>query len=617
MNIRSICFLTISILSLPMLSGQNSCYWQQEADHVISIKFDDSKHQYTGDETITYVNNSPDTLHHLYFYLFFNAFQPNSMMDIKSRTVADPDPRVMDRIAKLSPDEYGYQKVKTLEVDGKSQKFRTEETILEVELRNPILPGQQSEITLTFEAQVPLQIRRTGRDNKEGIDYSMSQWFPKLCEYDYTGWNAHPYVGREFHGIWGDYDVKIDIDSKYILGATGQLQNPNEIGYGYGPDPASRPSRHTWHFKAENVIDFMWAADPDYRHDTYKAYNGTEMHFFYQPGDKTSDNWALLPGIMDEALRYMNEHYGTYPYPVYSFIQGGDGGMEYPMATLITGERSLPSLVGVSVHEWMHSWYQMVLATNEARYPWMDEGFTSYATNNTMNHLRKIGKVPGEAVDNPMLGSVRGFANFAVSGMEEPLSTHGDHFITNTAYGTGSYTKGSLTLVQLGYIMGEDNLQKGLLRYFDEWKFKHPTPTDFFRVMEKVSGMELDWFEDYWVNTTHTIDYGIDTLEGNILTLSKLGIFPMPLDIVVTDTDGSEHYIQVPLSLTRVDKIPEKKYASEKYSKDWHWTHPYHQVQIMMPADKIKKVEIDPSGRLLDVDRSNNVYPKSMNDESK
>ncbi len=612
-NILVIFGLIISISA--NLMGQSNCYWQQKAYYEMDIDFDTKKHQFEGEQSIKYVNNSPDTLSHIFYYLFYNAFQPNSMMDVRSRTISDPDPRVGDRISNLDKSEIGYQKIKSLKVRGKKHKFIMEGTILEVTLDKPILPGEVVMLEMEFEAQVPIQIRRTGRNNKEGIDYSMAQWFPKLCEYDRLGWHAHPYVGREFHGIWSDYDIKIEIDSDYILAGTGELQNFEEIGYGYSKvEPTKRPKKLTWHFMAKNVIDFMWAADPDYRQIVYQAHDGTVLRFFFQPGEKTTENWEALPKIMDEALKYINENFGKYPYPVYNFIQGGDGGMEYPMGTLITGERPLNSLVGVSVHEWMHSWYQMMLATNEAMYPWMDEGFTSYASGEVMNHLRKQGLIPGTAVDNPHLRSVVGFANFTSSGLEEPLTTHSDHYMTNTAYGTASYTKGELTLVQLSYILGDDVMRQGLLRYFNEWKFKHPTPEDFFRVMEKTAQIELDWFKDYWVNTTKTIDYGIDTLIGDKLTINKIGEFPMPLDIVVTTKKGKKQLYYIPLSLMRNDKSPEGVHDDYKIAKDWDWTDSQYTLQLKEKAKNIKSIEIDPSGRMLDVNRDNNIL--NLNDKS-
>jgi len=219
---------------------------------------------------------------------------------------------------------------------------------------------------MEYDAQVPLQVRRSGRDSAEGVRFSMSQWYPKMANYDYQGWHANPYVGREFYGIWGDFDVTIHIDKDYVVGATGQLQNMDEIGHGYGSGKSKvKKGKIAYKFLAENVHDFAWGADPDYVHETYQVKNGPLLHMLYQPGEKTTENWQNLPKAMARAYQWMSARYGEYPYDNYYFVQGGDGGMEYPQLTLITGERSYGSLVGVSIHEWMHSWYQMVLATNE------------------------------------------------------------------------------------------------------------------------------------------------------------------------------------------------------------------------------------------------------------
>ena len=277
-------------------------------------------------------------------------------------------------------------------MDGKDCRFTLSETVLEVTLLEPIRPRSSVVFEMEFESQVPLQIRRSGRDNKEGIAYSMTQWYPKMAEYDYQGWHTSPYVAREFYGVWGDFEVNITIDRSYVMGASGVLQNPAEIGYGYEPaGTAVRPARgdrFTWRWKAENVHDFAWAADPDYTHTRLERKDGLTLHFFYQENEKTKENWEALPKVMDKAFDFINEHFGQYPYSSYAFIQGGDGGMEYPMATLITGERKMSSLIGVSIHELMHAWYYGVLGNNESLYPWMDEGFTEYATSEVENHFK-------------------------------------------------------------------------------------------------------------------------------------------------------------------------------------------------------------------------------------
>ncbi|MBK7007578.1 MAG: M1 family metallopeptidase [Saprospiraceae bacterium] len=591
-------------------------YWQQEANYFMDVNLDSGRHHLKGKQTIDYSNNSPDTLTKLFYHLYFNAFQPNSEMDLRSRNLPDPDRRVGDRISKLSNEEIGYQRIKSLTMNGKRLAYQEEGTILEVFLKHPILPGQKVKLEMEFESQIPVQIRRSGRNNKEGIDYSMAQWYPKLCEYDEMGWHPNPYVAREFYGVWGNFDVKLTMDSKYIVAATGVLQNAAEIGYGYSEvEVSSRPKKHTWHFKAEKVHDFMWAADPDYKHTQIKANDGTVLHFFYQENEKTKDAWERLPKIADEALKWMNERYGKYPYPVYSFVQGGDGGMEYPMATLVTGERSLMSLVGVCIHEWMHSWYQMVLATNEALYPWMDEGFTSFGASETMDHLIAMGLLKGKHDENPLDETITGYSNFALSGSAEALSTHADHYMTNTAYSVGSYTKGQLCLVQLEYIMGKEKFGKALKKYYETWKFKHPDASDFFRLMEKESGLVLDWFAQYWVNTTHVTDYAIDTVYEDQLFIRRVGEMPMPLDIVVTLNNGKKELYYIPLVLMREEKEPEVTYTDYTKLADWPWAQTVYKVQLNQPLSKIARIEIDPSNRMIDVMPDNNVWPRITKEE--
>ena len=602
--------LFFAILTVNAQSG----YWQQAVEYDMNIDFDVNTHRFTGEQTISYTNNSPDTLNRVFYHLYFNAFQPGSMMDTRSLTIRDADPRVADRIRNLKPNEIGYQKIDALTQDGKETSYEVAGTILEVNLAEPILPGATTELKMEFNAQVPVQIRRSGRDNREGISYSMSQWYPKLSEYDYQGWHANPYVGREFHGVWGDFNVAITIDKDYLIGGTGYLQNKEEIGGAYNEGKAGTASgdTRTYRFSAPQVHDFMWAADPDYTMTTRTRADGTELQFFYQDGDATTENWETLPAIMDRAFDFINEHYGQYPYKKYAFVQGGDGGMEYPMGTLITGERSLSSLVGVSVHELMHSWYQMVLATNESLYAWMDEGFTSYASDEVMNFLRQEGLIPGTPVDDPHLSDGTGFLNFVQSGLEEPLSVHSDHFTTNSAYGVGSYVKGALFLYQLQYIMGKDDFDRGLLRYFNTWKFKHPTPNDVIRIMEKESGLELDWFKEYFVYTTHLPDYGItDVSPGKRketrISLSKIGTMPMPVDITVSLKNGREERYTIPLRIMRGAKSTDGDIGFQT-AADWPWTNPTYELELPIALKQISAIEIDASGRMLDTDRSNNRW---------
>jgi hypothetical protein len=612
-------------------------YWQQRVKYSMDINMNAETNRFQGKQKLEYFNNSPDTLTKVYYHLYWNAFQPGSMMDERSRRQggiqvprgADWDNRVRDRISKLKEDEIGYQKVRSLKMNGRPQSFKVLETILEVKLDKPILPRSKAVFDMDFEAQVPVQIRRSGRDNLEGVRFSMSQWYPKLCEYDKQGWHPTPYIAREFYGVWGDYDVKITLDSKYIIGATGYLQNPNQVGYGYEAPGAKvvRPAGNKllWHFNAPNVHDFVWAADPDYIHVSKQVRDGLVLHAFYKivpsllkvhyenlpAARKTQfannpDNyvtyykrqWEEVLDIAALALPYIDKTFGKYAYNQYSFIQGGDGGMEYPMATLLKGAG--PELI---IHEWMHSWYQCMLATNESLYAWMDEGFADYAEARTVAYLTRDTAFAFK-------GNYQSYYQIVKSGKEEPANTHADHFNTNYAYSNGSYVKGCLFMEQLGYITGAEARDKILLEYYRQWKFKHPDANDFMTVAEKTSGMKLDWYKDYWINSTKTIDYAIDSLwEENgktKLRISRIGLVPMPIDVQLSFKDGTQELHYIPLSLMYGEKPSEDPSIPRKVYEPWKWTHPIYIIETNRKLLEITTAEIDPSLRMADVERKNN-----------
>jgi hypothetical protein len=579
--------------------------WQQRVEYTMDVKLDVGTHRISGTQKLTYFNNSTDTLSKVVYHLYFNAFQPGSMMDVRSANIPDPDPRVMDRISKLSESEIGYQHIKTLQQDGKDVSFNVMGTILEVVLKKPLLPNSKTLLDMTFEAQVPLQIRRTGWNNKEGIAFSMTQWYPKMAEYDFQGWHAYPYVAREFHGVWGDFDVSITLDSKYMVAGSGLLQNPEKTGHGYekrGSNVKTSEGDLTWHFIAKNVHDFAWAADPDYRHETAQVPGGPTLHLFYQPGEKTNENWTRLKEFSIRHFEFMNKTFGKYPYETYSIIQGGDGGMEYPMCTLINGEKSFGSLMGTAAHEVAHSWYQGVLANNEALYPWLDEGFADFASNES------IASIFSEK--NPQADSYNGYFALVKSGLQEPASQHSDHYNTNRAYGTAAYNMGTVFLEQLKYIIGEQNFYTGMRRYYNTWKFKHPEPIDFIRIMEKVSGMQLKWYLNYFISTTKTVDYSVRNIvenEGNtFVTLERKGYLPMPVDLMVTYKDGAKELFYIPLSETLGSKPVEDKNLLRNDLFAWPWVNPNYKVRIGHRTEDIASIEIDPSMRMADTDRTNN-----------
>ena len=526
-------------------------YWQQHVDYKMDINMDVSDFTFNGEQELVYTNNSPDTINKVYYHLFFNAFQPGSQMDVRSRTIRDPDRRVGSRIFELEQKDYGILDVVSLKQEGKKIVFEQKETVLLARLNSPLLPGEKTTLSMVFDGQVPLQIRRSGKLNKEGVDLTMTQWFPKLSEYDEEGWHPNPYIGREFHGVWGDYTVNITIDKNYVVGGTGYLQNADEIGHGYSND-AKQTNKETltWRFFAPNVHDFAWAADPEFIHDIKKSKSGVDLHFFYKP-DVNVENWKKLQDDSVGLMDYFEEAIGPYPWKQYSIIQGGDGGMEYAMCTMITGQRPYPSLFGVTAHEMAHAWFQHLLATNEAKHPWMDEGFTEYITSLAEE------AVVGKPSRYPHKSSYDRYYLLVNSGVEQAQTVHSDRYDYNFAYGASSYSKGSVFLSQLGYIIGKDNLDKTLKRYYEEFKFKHPTPNDFKRVAEKVSDMELEWYLNDWTRTDHKIDYGLDISSlqtDRVITLKRKARMPMPLDVEVSFSDGTKDMYYIPTDLMHGNK---------------------------------------------------------------
>ena len=610
---KNFSIVSLLIFAFSFAHAQNrTSYWQQHVDYKMDVDMNVKDYNYTGKQKLVYTNNSPDTLNQVFYHLYFNAFQPGSEMDVRSLNIADPDRRVGDRISKLSSEEIGFLKVNSLTQDGSALTYEVAGTVLEVTLAKPIEPGQSVTFDMDFNGQVPVQIRRSGRNNAEGVELSMTQWYPKMAEYDFEGWHADPYMAREFFGVWGDFEVNITIDADYTIGGTGYLQNPAEVGHGYQlPNQKTmkpKKGKYTWHFIAPKVHDFTWTADKDYIHDMIKGENGVELHFFYKNNPDIIENWKNLQPKTADLLAYYNEHIGQYPYKQYSVIQGGDGGMEYAMCTLITGERSFGSLVGVTAHEMAHSWFQFLLASNEAKHEWMDEGFTSYISDEAMN------VVMDQKKPNPQAGNYQSYFRLATSGIEQPQTTYADHYERNAAYGASAYSKGAVFLSQLGYIIGKENLDKTIKKYFQDFKFKHPYPNDIKRTAEKVSGMQLDWYLVDWTQTTNTIDYGIKSVEEidgkTQVTLERIGLIPMPIDFYVTNADDSQESYYIPLRVMRNEKPNPFPEMTRTQLEDWPWTNPTYTFTIDRPLADVKVMTIDAEQKMADINKDNNTWNK-------
>lgn len=604
-------FVAILCLVFGVITAQQNAYYQQFAKYKIEADVDAANFSYHGKQEVQYTNNSPEELSVVYFHLYWNAFRKGSLMDQRVQNQGkNADGRLSEngvsRLSTIPENEEGKQTINWIKQNGKEVQFEIQETVMKVYLKEKIKPNTTTTFSMDWDTVIPKQIRRSGRNNREGVEMTMTQWYPKIAEYDYDGWATFDYVGREFHAPFADFDVTIKIDPNYIIGAGGVLENPNNVkGYIENPDiKTDKNNKATWHFTAKNMLDFAWAADKDYSVESFVVPDGPKVYFVYQKSEKTK-YWEEARPYITKYYQLMNANFGRYLYPTYSFIQGGDGGMEYGMCTMILGEaKTLENLLGLMIHEGSHSWYQQMLATNESTKPWLDEGFTSYAEDYVMNALFPTPNTP-----NPFYNAIQSYIKFTKTGKEEPAVWLADHHDNGTAYTVASYTKGELFLVELGYIVGEENLNKILKKYYQDWALKHPSDRDFLHIAQEISGMDLKWFHHYWINTTKTIDYAIKDIkyntESTTITLSNNGQVPMPIDFSILTKDKKTVTYHIPLNMMRNSKNSDY-FGAFTTLPYWYWTAKEYTLTIPYKKEELQILGIDFSQRLADVNPENN-----------
>lgn len=614
--------VSFCIASLFVIGNSSAFSWQQRVHYRMSIDLNTESRSYTGKQRLVYVNNSPDTIREAYYHLFYNAFKPGSKMD---RLDHSGNHLGWKRIDRLPADQQGDVSVSSLQQDGIPLQWTVDETILHVLLARPLLPGDSTVLEMEWTTFIPRVRRRGGWWSPEGVEYSMSQWYPKLAEYDANGWHPDEYVEREFYGVFGTFDVQITLPATYVVGGTGEVTNPQEVGCGYQfrdrdtllPYPASGTGRKTWKFYAENVHDFAWVADRDYVHEIVR-WNKIPIHLLYKRDLLTNRSftaWRYAGEWTPQILDYFSKRFGQYAWPSFTVAHAGDGGMEYPMLIMVTGYRSHNSLFRVIAHEVGHQWYYGMMANNEAQEAWMDEGLTQYLTDEADRHVN------GENTENRYTGlnrivypwdqsrwrNIFPFYELGVVGYDEPLNTFHDHFRED---GTGSlpYSKGEAVARQLQYMLGDSLFDAGMRRYREKWCFRHPTARDFERSMEEASGMRLDLFFNQWIGSRKQCDYAFDELEskegldGGWITTVKLSnrdeIF-MPIDLELTYDDGSKATATIPMQEW-------KKPGIDFHLPSWFWGDKAYQTTFTTPK-RVVRGEIDPSVTLIDMDRTNNT----------
>lgn len=592
-------------------SAPGATYWQQHVDYHIQVELDDKNDRLDGNWKLVYTNNSPDVIDEVFIHLYWNAFQPGSMMSNMAQIPNRfKDNAIGERIERLKPEEQGGQTVLAMQQDGVDLAWQVSHTVLHAALAKPLDPGQSTTLTMKYVTNIPIVIERAGRDNPEGVDYSFTQWYPKIAVYDEQGWHPDIYVAREFYGDFGHFRVDITAPSKYTIGGTGTLQNPEEIGKGYSEKPVKhkRRSQLTWVFEADNVHDFAWAADPDYIHEMWEAEGAPRMHLFYQDDKKSRQYMAQVKEDLPEYFRFMSSRFGTYDWPEFSVIQGGEGAMEYPMATIMEcHSKSYEGLMGTVMHEASHMWFYGMLGVDEQRYHWIDEGFTSYAQGEASNVI-----LAEQSVLNPHKGYLSVYGRLAGTEVLEPMATMANYYDGKRPYQFSAYMWGSNFLSTLRGIVGEEAFWATMQRFMDEWRFKHPTPENFIRAAEVESGMVLDWFLNQYSVTSKVADVGIDSVWAYGPDLTKVRLsrpsssLALPVDLRVTYANGNTQDITIPLA----QMFGHKGGEHLAVMGPWNYTELTFELDLLGGPDEILSIQIDPEGFMVDANPDNNHWPR-------
>jgi len=633
-------------------------YWQQRADYVIETTLDVENHVVLGSETITYHNQSPDKLTFLWLQLDQNvrSFEHSRTYESREALPEVISPRAlyfMGLDSNLEEFDGGYEFTRVQIENGNRMQdadYSVRNTLMKVNLPEPLESGGSVDLDIDWSFKIP----NSGRGAKELVNdgwlYEIAQWFPRMSVYDdVNGWQTEQFFGLgEFYLNFGNYDVKITVPWNHIVDATGILQNPKDVLTETQRDrletavksqeptfivsadevmsPESRPASDgmlTWHYKAENVRDFAWVSS--------KTFVWDAAGFVYEDGDTPivihslypRDAMPLWDKVSTRAVIVTLEKYGEmslrYPYPKASNVHGPIFGMEYPMLAFC-GARPNPdgsysdqlerALIGVTIHEVGHNWVPMIIASDERKHTWMDEGLNTFMEYYSEQHYAQ--KFQNTDIwtqtSDGTFPSTRGPAKDIVEYMRDPnqvpIMTESD-VIPMASFGNNGYAKPAAGLVMLReQILGEDVFDDAFREYSRRWAFKHPQPSDFFRTMEEASGENLNWFWRGWFHATYANDQavaGVTLQPRNSMTanpnlgenyyrieVSNEGQLLLPIHIDVTFDDGSTELMKIPADAWRRNELTYKKgFFTDK---------------------KVMQVVLDPNEVFADVNRENNTW---------
>lgn len=593
-------------------------YWQNRADYAISVKLDTLTNTVSGEETITYTNNSPDQLNFLWFELGQNLFSEGSRGNYSQKVPA-------------STTGFSIKSVGVLEgTKTKPADFLISDTRMQVRLGEPIKSqGGRLKLKIEFAFQVSDKQFRTGRvKTQRGTIYDIAQWYPRLCVYDdLRGWNTLPYQGDgEFYCEYGYFDYSVTVPWDMIVAGSGKLANPEEVltqteisrlkdaamsdktRYIIRPEEAGTPSARpvkkgwlTWHFKMDNSRDVAWGASKAYIWDAARINlpeGKSALAMSVYPIESATDStWNRSIEFLKASVEHFSKNWFSYPYPVAFDVGGPVGGMEYPgLAFCSWKPRKASVMYLLAAHEIGHNWFPMIVGSDERRFPFMDEGFNTFIdiyAQADFNHGEFGPKRDGE-FDPKGKNPARDLVAYLTRPDAKSLMNLAE--VQGPDTHTLSYYKAALGLVILReYILDPDRFDYAFREFIRQWAYKHPTPTDFFRAMNNASGEDLDWFWKEWYFQAWTLDQGIsgvtylnnDPKNGAQITLVNLQKMAMPVKLRISEKNGTVRDVKLPVEIWQ---------AGSTYQFTYHST------------DELESVELDPDSQLPDCNPGNNYW---------
>ncbi len=599
-------------------------YWQNEADYRIRATLDPADTTLSGTDEITYTNNSPDTLDYLWLQLGQNLYRKGSRGYV---TAALRNPRY------ITPGFDGGYDIRSVEIDlGGGWEAASDlitDTRMQIRLPRPLAPsGGRARIRIVYSYHVPPYRQRTGwYDTKNGVVFDIAQWYPRMAVYDdVVGWNTLPYLGRgQFYLDYGDIDYDITVPWNYIVAGSGKLMNPDEVltraeigrlreaaasdttvmirPASEVTDPASRPRRSgtlTWRFHIHDTRGVAWAASPAFVWDAARinlpAGKKALAQAVYPVEVEGKEAWGSATQFVKHTLEYDSKEWYPYPWPVATAVAAAHGGMEYPSIVFCDWGSKGRSLWDVITHEMGHTWFPMIVGSDEREWDWMDEGVNSFIDIYSTRAYENGKYDPYSALEDsmPLLAEV-----LKRTGQPDPIMTYAD-VVQRDYVGLNDYVKPAAALYLLReVVLGHRRFDEAFRAYIRRWAYRHPTPKDFFRTMNDVSGEDLDWFWKEWFYKTWTLDQAVtdvkyvdgDPSKGSVITLKNLDQMVMPVTVRVKEQNGHSGEVKLPVEIWQQGPTFLLRYASTS------------------PLDS---VVVDPEDQLPDMDRANNVWTPSF-----